>query len=174
MFGLIGLEFLPKLHPFLTMSLVSISIAIGSIALVSSIPVLAHLGTLGSALGVQKCASNVGTSLMHQCSGYLQDFQNEDYQHVMIFLISMTGVSLLFAVMMILMDNMGKGLLKRSKDYQTYHLIGDDLEVVEMSEPKVPERNTESDGKCLVISLSILLILLASSWILGIYSLFKS
>jgi hypothetical protein len=175
-FGLILLKYAALyISPLIGMFCISLSLSLGSIALVSSIPVLVSHGSFGSALGIQKCASNVGTALMHQVSGSLQDF-HQNYDLVMTFLIVSVTLALLLSISMTVLDScsfQGRSALKDSKAAAAvkmiYHVVGDDLVPEELGEslPTIPEK------KGPILPLAILLVLFICAWSFGLYSLFS-
>ncbi|KAG1646590.1 hypothetical protein G6F44_000674 [Rhizopus delemar] len=87
LFALILLQYTP-LHPILGMISFSISLALGPVALVSSVPIILPLSLVGTGMGLVKSGTNIGASLFDIFTGLLQDLEkNKGYDHVISFFI---------------------------------------------------------------------------------------
>lgn len=69
-FSLVGFTYIT---PILGMLIFSVSLAAGPIAMISSIMVVEELRLVGTALGIYKCASNIGSTIMDPIAGAVQD-----------------------------------------------------------------------------------------------------
>ncbi|KAJ1961932.1 hypothetical protein IWQ62_003692 [Dispira parvispora] len=67
-----------KLTPILGMFIFSISLSVGPIAAVSSVPLVLPLSTVGSGLGIYKSAQNIGNTIVDIIIGQLQDSHHPD------------------------------------------------------------------------------------------------
>ena len=59
--------------PSIGLAIFSVSLTIGPIALISAVPLLLPLTAVGTALGLYKCATNIGATIMDPLSGLIQD-----------------------------------------------------------------------------------------------------
>ena len=66
--------------------LFSFSYTLGPVSLISSIPLIVDASVIGTALGLYKCASNIGSTLVEPITGVVQDYF-EGYDQVMLILI---------------------------------------------------------------------------------------
>ncbi|KAJ1650858.1 hypothetical protein IWQ61_008443, partial [Dispira simplex] len=62
-----------KLAPILGMFIFSVSLSVGPIAAVSSVPLVLPMSTVGSGLGIYKSAQNIGNTIVDIIIGQLQD-----------------------------------------------------------------------------------------------------
>ena len=104
MLAILILQF-TTLNPILGMLSFSISLALGPVALVSSIPVILPLSLVGTGMGLVKSGTNVGASLMDIITGLLQDRDpNKGYRGVMLFFSSIGILSVLCGVTLFVLD----------------------------------------------------------------------
>jgi hypothetical protein len=61
------------LEPLVGLVIFSFSYTMGPVALISSIPLVLDVSVIGTALGVYKCASNIGSALVDPVIGVVQD-----------------------------------------------------------------------------------------------------
>jgi hypothetical protein len=104
------------LHPLIGMLLFSVSLALGPVGLVSSVPILLPLSFVGTGLGLVKCATNIGAALFDIGTGWLQD-QDPDkgYSGVMVCFLAIGGLSTLFGCLLWILDrHLYDGLLDQS------------------------------------------------------------
>ncbi|SAM05584.1 hypothetical protein [Absidia glauca] len=94
-----------NLNPLVGMLSFSLSLALGPVGLVSSVPVLLPLSLVGTGLGLVKCATNIGASLFDIVTGWLQDQDaNKGYTGVMIFFIVLGALSILSGIVLWILD----------------------------------------------------------------------
>lgn len=88
-----------QLHwsPTAAMLVFSLSLTIGPVALLSSIPLLVPPSTVGTALGAYKAAFWTGTTIFDLVVGRLQDI--EGYDLVLLFFVVVGGCSVVFCAM---------------------------------------------------------------------------
>lgn len=83
----------------------SVSLALGPVALVSSIPVILPLSLVGTGMGLVKSCTNVGASLFDIISGLLQDGDiHRGYKGVIEFFIMIGILSILSGVTLFILD----------------------------------------------------------------------
>lgn len=100
------LEYTP-LHPILGMISFSTSLALGPVALVSSIPVILPLSLVGTGMGLVKSCTNIGTSLLDIMTGWVQDLDpNKDYSGVMLFFIGVIVLSIVASLTLYTLDKL--------------------------------------------------------------------
>lgn len=93
------------LNPLLGMISFSASLALGPVALVSSIPVILPLSLVGTGMGLVKSCTNVGASLFDIITGLLQDMDtNKGYTGVIHFFILIAILSVLSGVTLFVLD----------------------------------------------------------------------
>ncbi|KAG2230135.1 hypothetical protein INT48_001477 [Thamnidium elegans] len=94
-----------NLNPILGMLSFSASLALGPVALVSSIPVILPLSLVGTGMGLVKSCTNIGASLFDIISGLLQDGDiNKGYKRVIEFFIVIGILSILSGVTLFILD----------------------------------------------------------------------
>jgi hypothetical protein len=92
-------------NPVLGMISFSTSLALGPVALVSSIPVILPLSLVGTGMGLVKSGTNIGASLFDIVTGLLQDHdKNKGYSGVMIFFIVIGSLSILAGLTLFILD----------------------------------------------------------------------
>jgi hypothetical protein len=102
--GLILLQY-TDLHPIIGMISFSVSLALGPVALVSSVPVILPLTLVGTGMGLIKSLTNTGASLMDIFTGLLQDADaHKGYSGVMDFFIVIGLLSVLSGVTLCILD----------------------------------------------------------------------
>ncbi|KAJ1970942.1 hypothetical protein H4R34_005900, partial [Dimargaris verticillata] len=138
-----------QLFPVIGMFIFSISLSIGPIAAVSSIPLTLPLSTVGSGLGIYKSAQNIGNTIVDIIIGQLQDLGQEGpslahplsaasempsvvsvspkrshgYDHVMVFFVGWGCVSILVSGFLYLVDRRGWDRLLQLGDKQRLRWI---------------------------------------------------
>jgi len=73
-FTLLGFTYI---SPAVSLTFYSISLTIGPIALISSVPHILPLTAVGTALGMYKCAINIGATIMDPIVGFIIDIYNK-------------------------------------------------------------------------------------------------
>lgn len=114
-----------SIHPTVGMICFSISLALGPIALVSSIPIILPLTLVGTGMGLVKSGTNVGASLFDIVTGLLQDHDaDKGYNGVMKFFIVIGILSILSGVTLLVLDRTIYGNLLDAKK-QNGAIVGD-------------------------------------------------
>ncbi|KAI9301473.1 major facilitator superfamily domain-containing protein [Cunninghamella echinulata] len=104
-----------SLHPIIAMLSFSISLALGPVGLVSSVPVLLPLSLVGTGMGLIKSGTNVGASLFDITTGWLQDRDpNKGYSGVIIFFIIIGSLAILSGTVLWVIDRSTYQLLDQS------------------------------------------------------------
>ncbi|CAO3615537.1 unnamed protein product [Cunninghamella blakesleeana] len=104
-----------EVHPIIAMLCFSISLALGPVGLVSSIPVILPLTLVGTAMGIVKSSTNVGASLFDIVTGYIQDQDpNKGYSGVILFFILIGCLSILSGIILWAIDRSTYQLLDQS------------------------------------------------------------
>lgn len=68
------------ISPIPGMLIFSYSLASGPISMISSLMIVEELRLVGTALGLYKCASNIGGTIMDPIAGAVQDAQNGEQE----------------------------------------------------------------------------------------------
>ncbi|KAI9144469.1 major facilitator superfamily domain-containing protein [Paraphysoderma sedebokerense] len=99
------------LTPIVGLLLFSISLTFGPVSMVSSIPLIIKLSSVGTALGIYKSASNIATTMMDPLVGFLQD-ETKSYTAPMTLLTVMAVLAVTLSLFLIYIDKShNKGLL---------------------------------------------------------------
>jgi hypothetical protein len=94
-----------KINPIFGMISFSASLALGPVALVSSIPVILPLSLVGTGMGLVKSGTNIGASLFDIITGLLQDNDSKKgYYGVIQFFIFVAILSILAGVTLFSLD----------------------------------------------------------------------
>ncbi|KAI8139481.1 major facilitator superfamily domain-containing protein [Fennellomyces sp. T-0311] len=108
-----GLTFLASLillgytymNPVVAMLLFSVSLALGPVGLVSSVPVILPLSLVGTGMGLIKSGTNIGASLFDIATGLLQDADpHKGYDGVIDFFIGIGVLSILAGLVLCILD----------------------------------------------------------------------
>lgn len=103
--SLLLLEFTP-LNPVVGMLMFSLSLALGPVGLVSSVPIILPLSMVGTGMGLIKSGTNIGASLFDIFSGLLQDADpNKGYTGVIIFFIVIAALATLAGIVLCILDH---------------------------------------------------------------------
>jgi hypothetical protein len=100
-FYLIGFS---MLTPVVSMVLFSLSLTIGPVALVSSIPLTIPRQSIGTGMGLYKTASNIGSTIMDVLIGKLQDAEGDKYGTALVALTVAAGIAVLISFLLWLAD----------------------------------------------------------------------
>lgn len=104
-----------QLHPIIAMLCFSISLALGPVGLVSSVPVILPLTLVGTGMGLIKSGTNVGASLFDIVTGLIQDQDpNKGYSGVILFFIMIGCLSILSGIALWAIDRSTYQLLDQS------------------------------------------------------------
>jgi hypothetical protein len=118
--------------PVIGMLLFSVSLSLGPVGLVSSIPVILPLSLVGTGMGLVKSATNIGASLYDISTGIIQDSDpNKGYGGVILFFI---GISILAVI---------AGITLHILDSSIYHSILDRPSGERNYEPKLANDHLE-------------------------------
>ncbi|KAI9248842.1 major facilitator superfamily domain-containing protein [Phascolomyces articulosus] len=92
-------------NPIVGMLLFSVSLALGPVGLVSSVPVILPLSLVGTGMGLIKSGTNIGASLFDIASGLLQDSsENQGYGRVIDFFIGIGILSIIAGLVLCVLD----------------------------------------------------------------------
>ncbi|KAI7893521.1 major facilitator superfamily domain-containing protein [Mucor mucedo] len=104
LFSMILLEFTQVL-PIFGMLLFSISLSLGPVALVSSVPLILPLSLVGTGMGLIKSGTNIGAALFDIATGLLQDADpHKGYDGVIVFFIMVSCVAIFSGVVLNILD----------------------------------------------------------------------
>lgn len=93
------------LSPAVGMLLFSMSLALGPVGLVSSVPIILPLSLVGTGMGLIKSCTNIGATLFDIATGLFQDQdQNQGYDGVMIFFLCIGLLASFGGVVLYLLD----------------------------------------------------------------------
>ncbi|KAI8987544.1 major facilitator superfamily domain-containing protein, partial [Mycotypha africana] len=93
------------LHPLLGLVSFSVSLALGPVALVSSVPLILPLSLVGTGMGLIKSCTNIGASLFDIITGLLQDHDpNKGYNGVMFFFVIIGILAILAGITLFILD----------------------------------------------------------------------
>jgi nitrate/nitrite transporter NarK len=95
----------------------SISLSLGPVALLSSIPILLPLDHVGTALGIDKSSLNIGSTIFDILVGILQDLDGGEYVRVMRFFLGISICSILVSILLYFVSkNWCDGILDMKDD----------------------------------------------------------
>ncbi|KAL0139017.1 major facilitator superfamily domain-containing protein [Mucor lusitanicus] len=102
--------------PLFGMLLFSISLSLGPVGLVSSVPVILPLSLVGTGMGLIKSGTNIGAALFDIATGLLQDADaHKGYDGVILFFISISALAVAAGVVLHILDcTIYKSVLDRS------------------------------------------------------------
>lgn len=102
--ALLLLEYTP-IHPIVGMISFSVSLALGPVALVSSVPLILPLSLVGTGMGLIKSGTNVGASIFDILTGFLQDHDaHKGYESVIDFFIIIVTLSILSGITLLVLN----------------------------------------------------------------------
>lgn len=102
--SLLILEFTPT-PPLLGMLLFSVSLSLGPVGLVSSVPVILPFSLIGTGMGLIKSGTNIGAAIFDITTGLLQDADaNKGYDGVMLFFITIATLATAAAITLCILD----------------------------------------------------------------------
>lgn len=102
--SMILLEF-TSIPPIFGMLLFSISLSLGPVALVSSVPLILPLSLVGTGMGLIKSGTNIGAALFDIATGLLQDADpNKGYDGVIKFFILVSCVAIFSGMVLNVLD----------------------------------------------------------------------
>ncbi|ORY96589.1 major facilitator superfamily domain-containing protein [Syncephalastrum racemosum] len=101
--------------PIVGMLVFSMSLALGPVGLVSSVPIILPLSLVGTGMGVIKAGTNIGASLFDIMTGMLQDHQaDHGYDNVNKFFTVIGMLALFAGVVLYILDHRQGGTLDQS------------------------------------------------------------
>ncbi|KAI9497255.1 major facilitator superfamily domain-containing protein [Zychaea mexicana] len=102
--------------PVVGMLIFSISLSLGPVGLVSSVPIILPLSLVGTGMGLIKSGTNIGSTLFDITTGLLQDADpNKGYKSVVLFFIAIAALAIVAGVILCILDySMYNRLLDRS------------------------------------------------------------
>ncbi|KAI8144199.1 major facilitator superfamily domain-containing protein [Fennellomyces sp. T-0311] len=102
--SLLMLEF-SDIAPVVGMLIFSISLSLGPVGLVSSVPIMLPLSLVGTGMGLIKSGTNIGASLFDITTGLLQDRDpHKGYSGVILFFIGIASLAILAGVTLCILD----------------------------------------------------------------------
>ncbi|KAI9028279.1 major facilitator superfamily domain-containing protein [Phycomyces nitens] len=91
--------------PVIGMLIFSISLSLGPVGLVSSVPVILPLSLVGTGMGLVKSGTNIGAALFDIATGLLQDADpNKGYDGVIVFFIGIALLAILAGIILCILD----------------------------------------------------------------------
>lgn len=91
--------------PVVGMLFFSISLALGPVGLVSSVPIILPMSLVGTGMGLVKSSTNIGASLFDIATGLLQDMDDhQGYDGVMNFFIGVGALSVIAGLTLWFLD----------------------------------------------------------------------
>ncbi|KAG2215886.1 hypothetical protein INT46_004142, partial [Mucor plumbeus] len=102
--------------PLFGMLLFSISLSLGPVGLVSSVPVILPLSLVGTGMGLIKSGTNIGAALFDIATGLLQDADaHKGYDGVIRFFIAISSLAVMAGIVLHILDHtIYKSVLDRS------------------------------------------------------------
>ncbi|KAG0191050.1 hypothetical protein DFQ28_001045 [Apophysomyces sp. BC1034] len=145
------------LTPVVGMLIFSVSLSLGPVGLVSSVPVILPLSLVGTGMGLIKSSTNIGAAIFDIATGLLQDVdQHKGYTGVILFFVSISVLAIIAGLVLCVLDRtLYRNLLDRSARAAW---DADEPKVVSTSEPRLARSNYVYGG--------IYLGLAAFSWVL--------
>lgn len=103
------------INPIVGMLVFSMSLALGPVGLVSSVPIILPLSLVGTGMGVIKAGTNIGASLFDITTGMLQDHQaDHGYDGVNNFFTGVGVLALIAGIVLYFLDRQEGGSLDQS------------------------------------------------------------
>lgn len=155
---LLGYTMLP---PVIGMLIFSLSLALGPVALVSSVPVILPLCLVGTGMGIIKSGTNIGATIFDIVVGRLQDADpHKGYDGVLIFFMCISAAAVVAGMVLAIIDRLFYSGILDANARQSKLLVGRDSRG-ELKVPRVEE-------KVLLnwVYGSIFVALAVSSWVL--------
>jgi len=92
------------IYPVVGMAIFSISLTLGPVAITSAVPLILPLDCVGSALGIFKSATNIGTTILDISVGFLQDLSGGKYDDVMVCFLVLSAFSMAASGVLLLVE----------------------------------------------------------------------
>ncbi|KAL1917026.1 uncharacterized protein VTP21DRAFT_5224 [Calcarisporiella thermophila] len=110
-----------EVTPIVGIVLFSVSLTLGPIGLVSSIPLLLQPDLIGTGYGIFKVSDNIGSTLFDIGIGYIQDATpGRGYGGVIVFFLLIASISTLASVLLWIVDwRLGEGILEAGHKKRT-------------------------------------------------------
>lgn len=94
-----------RLPPVIGMLIFSLSLTLGPVALVSSVPVILPLCLVGTGMGIIKSGTNIGATIFDILVGRLQDADpHKGYDGVLIFFMSISAAAVVAGIVLAIID----------------------------------------------------------------------
>ena len=154
------------------MLIFSISLSLGPVGLVSSVPIILPLSLVGTGMGLIKSGTNIGASLFDITTGLIQDADpNKGYKGVIVFFIMIAALAIVAGIVLCILDySIYDRLLDRSAREAIKAQEGgeDDIEYSKLNDHRRPNANSSrlKELKANWFYGGLYLVLAASSWIL--------
>lgn len=102
--------------PILGMLLFSVSLSLGPVGLVSSVPVILPMSLIGTGMGFIKSGTNIGAALFDIATGSLQDADpHKGYDGVILFFITIASLAVMAGIVLSIIDkNIYHSILNKS------------------------------------------------------------
>ena len=141
-------------EPLLGLLIFSFSYTLGPVSLISSIPLILNVSVIGTALGLYKCASNIGSSLVDPIVGVAQD-HFDGYDQAMLILIGFAILSTLASLVLLAVSHFQLGgLLEMPAAVRTQVI----------SKKSIDQIAPKANRLLTAIYASVLVVLLVTSW----------
>ncbi|KAG2187362.1 hypothetical protein INT44_005048 [Umbelopsis vinacea] len=134
---LLGYTMLP---PVIGMLIFSLSLALGPVALVSSVPVILPLCLVGTGMGIIKSGTNIGATIFDIVVGRLQDSDpQKGYDSVLIFFMGISVAAVIAGIVLAIIDRVFYSGILDANARQSKLLVGRDSRG-ELKVPRVEEK----------------------------------
>ncbi|KAJ1952567.1 hypothetical protein IWQ62_006195, partial [Dispira parvispora] len=100
----IGLLGWTMVSPMASLTLYSVSLTLGPVALTSAVALYLPMNMVGTGIGLIKCGLNFGVVIVDVLIGRLQDGDNDSYDRVMVMIMVLSCISLVTAAMFVVGD----------------------------------------------------------------------
>ncbi|KAI9315686.1 major facilitator superfamily domain-containing protein [Dichotomocladium elegans] len=159
--SLLVLEY-TDMAPIVGMLIFSLSLSLGPVGLVSSVPIILPLSLVGTGMGLIKSGTNIGATLFDIISGHLQDIDpHKGYDGVIVFFIGISCLAVLAGIILYILD---QTIYRRLLDRSARAAI---LEALEYKHPQEQQAAGELQKvKANWIYGGIFISLAVTSWIL--------
>ncbi|KCV67742.1 hypothetical protein H696_05851 [Fonticula alba] len=97
------------ISPLVGLVLFSFSLSLGPVAMITAIPLVLDLRLIGTALGLYKCAINIGSTLLDPIVGVIQDTHGGTYHLVMVVFCCIAVVATIISVLLLLTSHLKYG-----------------------------------------------------------------
>ncbi|KAI9249391.1 major facilitator superfamily domain-containing protein [Phascolomyces articulosus] len=160
-----------SMPPVVGMLIFSISLSLGPVGLVSSVPIILPLSLVGTGMGLIKSGTNIGASLFDITTGLIQDADpHKGYSGVILFFIVIAALAIVAGIVLCILDySIYNRLLDRSAREAMRADDGDD----DIEQSKLLNNNNNHQNPSQLKKLKanwfyggLYIVLAATSWIL--------